>query len=804
MDTLWQDFRYGVRMLTRSPGFTAVAVIVLALGIGANTAVFSVVNATLLRPLPFKDPHRLVGVYKIQLQKGLTFSQLSPVDFGYLRDHSQVFEQIAALLFFSFNLTGSGEPEQIGGAFVSADFFPLLGVQPLLGRFFLAEEDQPGRNRVVILSRSLWQQRFGSDPGIVGKTLTLNDESFTVVGIVSLDIASPLGGRADLWVPLALVAKAMTNTRPSLWVRARLKPGIRLEQAQAEMSALARQLEEQYPEPNRGWDVKLSPLQEMYVGEIRPTLLVLLAAIGFVLLMACANVANLLLARATDRQKEIAIRVALGASRLRLIRQLLTESLLLAVLGGAVGLLVAFQGTEFLMAMKPLGDLHQMFQMGIDGHVLSFTSTVSLLTGMIFGVVPAWQASRPNLNESLKEGGGTSTGGVRRQRSRQVLVVFEVALALLLLIGAGLMLKSFLRLRGVDPGFNPHNLLTMKISLPTSKYRERRQIAAFYQQVLQRIKTLPGVKSVGAAFAAPFSKWNAVFAFTIEGRPAPAPGEVPEANFRVVSPDYFQAIGIPLLRGRHFTEGDTPEAPGVIIINEALARRFWPNEDPLGHRMKLEGEEGWRLIVGVVRDVKHWGLDQAAEPEMYVPYLQRPWRFMILVVRTVSDPVNLAGAVREQVWAVDKDQPVAEMKTMEQLLEESVSQPHFSTFLLGVFAALGVILAAVGVYGVISYSVIQRTHEIGIRMALGAQPKDILRLVLGQGLKLTVVGIGIGLLGAFAVTRFLRSLLYGISPTDPMTFAGASLLLGGVALAACYIPARRAMRVDPMLALRYE
>lgn len=552
--------------------------------------------------------------------------------------------------------------------------------------------------------------------------------------------------------------------------------------------------------------MKLIPLQETYVAEIRPALLVLLAAIGFVLLMACANVANLLLARATARQKEIAIRVALGASRLRLIRQLLTESLLLAGLGGAVGLLVAFQGTELLTAMNPLGDLHHMFQIGIDSHVLSFTLTVSLLTGLIFGVVPAWRASTPNLNESLKEGGGTSTGGVSRQRARQVLVVSEVALALLLLIGAGLMIKSFLRLWGVDPGFNPHNLLTMKVSLPTSKYRERRQIAAFYQEVLQRIKVLPGVKSVGAAFAAPFSKWNAFFAFTIEGRPAPAAGEVPGANFRVVSADYFQAMGMTLLRGRHFTGGDALEAPGVIIINEALARRFWPNGDPLGHRIKLEGEEGWRSIVGVVRDVRHWSLDQAAEPEMYVPYLQRPWRNMFLVVRTTSDPLRLVGAVRREVWAVDKDQPVSNVRSMEQMLQEAIVPWRLYATILSLFAGLAFFLAAVGIYGVMSYSVSQRTHEIGIRLALGAQATDILKLMVRQGMVLTLIGVGIGLVGAFILIRAVSSalFLYEVSPSDPASFVGVSLLLTAVALVACYIPARRATKVDPMVALRYE
>jgi putative ABC transport system permease protein len=825
MDNLWQDLRYGIRMLLRSPGFTLVGVLALALGIGANTAIFSVVNAVLLRPLPYPDPDRLVLLSENFSRLGLNRISVSAPEFIDYRDRSQSFERVAAYKYLNFNLTGVDEPERILGASVSAGLFTLLGINPSRGRAFLPEEDQPGGHPVVVLSHGLWQRRFGADPSVVGKTLRLNGNHMTVVGIMPPGFQFP--AQAELWAPIVFNDDALRQRQSrSLRVIARLKPDVTLKQAQAEMSTFARQLTQQYPDiylESNGWSITLTPLREQMVGNLRTTLLVLLGAVGFVLLIACANVANLLLARAAARQKEIAIRTALGAGRRRLVRQLLTESVLLALVGGTLGLLLALWGIDLLAALRPPG-IPALVKISVDAPVLAFTILTSLLTGILFGLAPALAASKLDLNESLKEGGRGAAGSRGRHRLGSILVISEVALALVLLIGAGLLIKGFLRLRSVDPGFNPKNVLVTWTVLSPSKYPDRTQVADFYQTLLARIEALPGVQFVGATNDLPLSGDNSSWGFTTEAHPRPAPGEVLEANYRVASPNYFRAMGISLVRGRFFTEFDNESAPGAVIINETMARRFWSDEDPIGKRMKLGSPDPqhtwdglWLTIVGVVGDVKHFGLAADARPEMYVTYLQNPWRGLpaapymtvvwrgvSLVVRVAAEPTALAAAVRRAVWSVDKDQPVFGVNTIEQVLSNSVAQRRFTMLLLSLFAALALVLAALGIYGVMSYAVTQRTREIGIRMSLGAQPSDALRLVLKQGLGLALVGVGIGLAAAFTLTRVLSGLLYSVSATDPATFAGISLLLAAVALLACYIPARRATRVDPMVALRYE
>jgi len=810
MQSLLQDLRYAFRMMADNRGFTAVAVIALALGIGANSIIFSVVNAVLLRSLPFPEPDRIVLVYESDLQQQ-SKEGVAAANFVDWRDQNQVLESIAAYREEAFSLTGSDRPERVPGAVATAGLFPVLAVQPIAGRVFQHGDENRGLGRVAVISQSLWDRRFGSDPNIIGQKLTANGEPLTVIGVMPAGFRFP--GESDLWIPprqsvpewVLKPALDMTANRDTHYLNAvaRLKSGVTLQQARAEMDVVARRMEEQNPVSNGGRGVNLTLLREQAVGKIRPALLVLFGAVGFVLLIACANVANLLLARAAARQKEIAIRTALGATRWRLVRQLLTESVVLAMAGAGLGLLLALWGIDRLIAVVP-PELRGAQNIKIDGLVLGFTIIVALATGVVFGLFPALQATRSDLNETLKEGGRGGTAGARRNRARSLLVVSEIALSMVLLIGAGLMIKSFVRLEQVNPGFEPHNVLTVRLTLPPAQYPDNRSRAAFVQQVVQRFQSIPGVQSAAAISRLPLTSGNSSRGVSISGRPTDGTGDGPNADYRVISSDYFRTIGTPLLKGRAFTEADNTNAPPVAIINESMAKQYWPGEDPLGQRLRIDTDDPWMEIVGVVGDVKHFGLDTESRSEFYVPYLNDPWPFMTAVVRTTGSPNGLPDAMRNEVWAVDKEMPVSDIKTMEQLLSASIARRRFNMLLLGIFASVALLLAAVGIYGVISYSVTQRTHEMGIRMALGAKPSDVVKLVVGQGIALTLTGVGIGLAGAFALTRVLASLLFEVGTTDLATFVGISLLLTGVALGACFIPARRAAKVDPMVALRYE
>jgi putative ABC transport system permease protein len=797
-------------MLAQKPGFAAAAVLALALGIGANSAIFSVVNAVLLRSLPYEEPNQLLIVQSTRRQDSGRSGSSSYPDFADLKSQNQVFDDMAAFRSKGLTLTGAGEPERLEGARVSASFFPLLGVKTSLGRTFLPEEDKPKAERVVVISHGLWQRRFGGDANITGQSLTLDAQSYTVVGVLAAGFDFPIEiEKADVWSPLALDGQLLEQRGAHfLKVIARLKPGVSPQTAQAEITTIATSLEQQYPEDDTDRIVTLYSLYDHLVGGIRPALLVLLGAVGFVLLIACSNVANLLLARAAARQKEIAIRMALGASRGRIVRQLITESLILAFIGGGAGLLLALWGVESLIALSP-ANLPRLSGIGVDGWVLGFTLLISVMTGIIFGLAPALKASRPDLNDALKEGGRGSTEGFSGRRLRNLLVVSEMALALVLLISAGLLIRSFLQLQQVNAGFDPANVLTMSVQLPESKYEQGVQVSAFFEQTLERIAALPGVESAGGVTTLPLSGNNMRTTFTVQNRPAPVPGQEPLAQLRAVTPGYFRTLRIPLLRGEEFTENYKKDRPGRIIINDTMARRFFPDEDPIGLRLSIglgiddNDPTAWE-IVGIVGDVRHASLDAEPIPEMYVPHSQQSWPFLTLVVRSSSDPMALAGPVRSQILALDNDQPVSGIRSMEGMVSASIAQPRFYLLLLSIFAALALVLAAVGIYGVLSYSVTQRMHEIGIRMALGAKQSDVIKLVVGQGMMLALVGVAIGLVSAFVFTRLMSSMLYGVSATDPVTFAALALLLTAVALLASYIPARRATKVDPMIALRYE
>ena len=804
METLLQDLRYAVRMLRTRPSFTAIVVLALAIGIGANTAIFSVVNAILLRPLPYKNADRISMIWMDNPKLGVAQDWHSYPNYVDYKEQNQVYEDLAAFNDRSFNLTGTGDPVRVVGGWTTASLFSVLGVEPALGHVFTEEEEVPGKDLVAVLSFGLWQRRFGADRGIIGQSISLNGVNRTILGVMPASFAFP-EKKTELWIPLA-ISPQRKQERNSIGYKAvgRLKPGVTIEQARADMGAIAKRLDDQYFQS--GYGINLVPLHDQETRTVKPALLVLLGAVAFVLLIACANVANLLLARAALREKEVAIRVALGAGRWRIIRQVLTESALLALIGGAAGLLLAVWGLDLLVALSP-SDIPRLDQTGIDARVLGFTLGVSLLTGMIFGLVPALQSSKSDPNESLKEGGRGSTGGLHGRRVRNLLVVSEIALSLVLLIGAGLLIKSFVRLQKFELGFNPDSLLTMRIQLPGSKYRDGKQVVSFYQQLLQRMETVPGVESVGAISSVFLTDTPYSTNFSIEGRPVPTGAEAIEVPIDAISPSYFRVMGIPLLRGREFDDRDVDGTTPVVIINQTFARRFFSDEDPIGQRFVYgspDPRNPWITIVGVVADMRRTGFDKAARPETFLPEAQNADNALTIVARTATDPASFAGALRNEVWSIDKDQSVYDVKTMHQTLSEMMSQRRFNTLLLGVFAAVALTLAAVGIYGVISYSVTQRTHEIGIRIALGAQPGDVLKLVVGQGMSLSLIGVTIGLVAAVALTRLMSSLLFGVSATDPITFASISLILSGVALVASFVPARRAMKVDPMVALRYE
>jgi predicted permease len=813
IETLIQDLRYGARMLLKNPGFTAVAVLTLALGIGANTAIFSVVNGVLLRPLPYYEPERLVMLWAEQpiqqAQLGVTDYSVTNADFVDWRNQNQVFEHIAAMFGHRGNLMGGGEPESVAVLYASSSLFPLLNARLAVGRAFLPEEDRAGADSVVVISHGLWRQRYGADTNIIGQKITLDNKAYTVIGVTAPDFQFPHRGelpaqfkittKVDLYRPLAFTPAEMNDRLDDhLAVIARLKPGVSVEQASADMSAIARRLAEQYPQTNKDRGARLTPLHQQAVGKARTALLVLLGAVGFVLLIACANVANLLLARAAGRQKEMAIRAALGANRWRVVRQLLTECLLLAVSGGAAGLLLAWRLVELLPAIAP-DNLPRAQDIRLDTRVAGFTLVVSLLTGIVFGLLPALQASKIDFGEGLKEGARGGAGLLRR-RLRGFLVVGEVALALVLLIGAGLLIRSFAHLTEVDPGFDPRRILMMNVWPQPPKYTNS-QANAFHQQTLERVRALPGVEASSMVHPAPLSGENRSASFGVEGRPSPT--EEPfNAGIRIISPEFFKTFRVPLVNGRLLAESDDTKAPPVVVVNESLARIYFANENPLGKRLIISGET--HAIVGVVGDVKHSSLDEEAKAEIYFPMAQSTRRTMTLAVRASGDPMQMVAAVRGQVRAADKEIPIFNLQTMERLIDKSVAPRRFNMLLLGVFALVGLALAGVGLYGVISYTVTQRTREIGVRVALGAQTGDVLRQIIGEGMTLALIGVLLGLGGALALTRLMKTLLFGVSSTDPLTFIVIAAALIIVALLACWIPARRAANMDPLASLRVE
>jgi len=814
MARLPQDLRHAFRMLRNKPAFTAVAILTLALGIGANTAIFSVVDASILRPLPYSAPGRLVMV-KEWIPKAIPdpIPVCAPDAVQFQREN-QTFASMAAFWGGQFDLSGGTEPQRINVNRVNATIFPLLGVQPSLGRAFTTEEDQPG-HLVAILSNGLWQRQFGADPNIVGRKVTLDRQPYTVVGVMPRSFVFPLPGMnqgetSDLFVPMAFTPAelAAVGDNFNYGVLGRLKPDVTLAQANADVAAIAHRILETYPVEFRS-DITLSaialPLAEQVVGKSRTPLLLLLGAVAFVLLIACINVTNLLLTRATDRQREIAVRLALGASRARLLRQLLAESMLLTLTGAALGLVLAHWIIQGLLALMP-AEIPRVHAVGLNLSVLGFTVGLAALTGLVFGIVPALASSRTNVNATLKEGGRSSMEGRQNNRVREVLVVAEVAIAMVLLVGAGLLLRSFQHVLETDPGFQPEHVLTASLSLPEAQYPKEVQIQSFYRQLIGRLQQLPGMQMAGTSTDLPLrAGWNHIF--TPEGYQPPPGANLNFSNHSVIFAQYLQTMGVPLLKGRYFTEADKQGSTPVLLVSESLAKRYWPNQDAIGKRLKWgpqESKDPWLTVVGVVGDVKQSTLDVETTPHTYEPLLQNTSGSANVAIRASGDPAALTSALRAAVWALDPQLAVAQIRTMDQVISESTTSRRFNLFLLAGFAFLALVLSAIGIYGVIAYSVVRRVHEIGIRMALGASGGDVMRLVIGRGLLLLGIGMIIGIAGALAITRSLASFLYGIRPTDPLTFAGVVVILASVAFLASYIPARRATKVDPMIALRYE
>ncbi len=807
-----QDFRFAARRLLKTPGFTAVAVLCLALGIGANSAVFSLVNSILLRSLPFNEPDRLVAIWEQFTQRqGLDRVPASGYELRDFREQNHVFTDVAASIGKVVNLTGEGEPEQLLGLRISASLMPMLGVQPILGRNFLVDEDRRGNEHVLLLSYGLWQRRFGGDPKVLDRKLTLDGSPYVVVGVLPKDFQ--FGPRtSELFLPIAIPFDSLPFPRDArgLVLTAKLKPGVTLSRAQADLDAVARQMARDNPDyyPARsGWGVYLRPLQEEIVGKIRPALLVLAGAVAFVLLIACLNVANLLLARATGREKEVAILTALGASRGALTRQFLAEGLLLSLWGGGLGLLLAWWGMKALVALNP-ERVPRLHEIGVDGRALAFTVAVTIVVGVVFGLLPAFRSSSGGrLHELIKSGGKTSSVGTGRHRLRSVLVVLEVAAALVVLIGAGLMIRSFLALSHVDPGFRSERLLTLQVTLPANKYPNPVQQGQFFDRLLPRLRSLPGVNGVGSVSILPLGGWAENAEVTLEKRVIETSDPHPPVALRTCSPDYFSVMGIALQRGRVFGPADSAQSTAVAIVEQGLADRLWPGEDPLGKRLRINDmgpTSPFREVVGVVHDIKHQALDAQSRGHLYLPYSQVPGPMMSIVLRTAGEPTAVARGVREAVGSIDRNQPVADVSTMEEVVARSVAQPRFNTILFGIFAAVALFLAVVGVYGVMAYSVTQRTNEIGIRMSLGAREEQVLQMIVGQGLWLTGLGVGIGLVLAAWLTRLMAGLLFGIGTLDLTTFGGVALLLALLGFLASYLPARRATRVNPIIALRHE
>jgi putative ABC transport system permease protein len=811
MDDTFQDIRYAIRLCLRTPGFTAIAVLALALGIGANTAIFTIVNAVLLEPLPFRDPSQLVVMWETNARRPGRPNTLAPANFIRWRERATAFQQMAPFYDYRVNLTGSGEAEELIGMDVTPDFFRALGVSPLVGRAFADDEGAPGRDALVVLSHGLWQRRFAGDPDVVGRTLQINGRSVTVIGVMPPEMRlflkrwSLTGKPAELWMPFAFSEASRQPRGRYMSAIARLKPDVGIAGAQAQLDTIAAGLAQEFPEFDTGWGALLVPMHRELSGDLRPALLVLTGAVGFVLLIACANVANLLLARGATRQREIAIRSALGAGRIRVIRQLLTESLVLCVLGGGLGLLVAQWGLALLLSISPVS-LADLGPVQLSYPVLGFTAAVSLATAIVCGFAPAFEGSRGSVQDALKDGARQIGASVRHRRIRQSFVVGEIALAVVLLVGAGLMIRSFGSLRGVNPGFDARNVLTGRVTVPTRRYPDEAKRIEFFANLVARLAAIPGVESAGAVSYLPLAGAGSATNFTIVGQPAPLPGQGLSTDVSVCDNGYFKTLKVPLLRGRLFTEREMHEKSNVVIINEALAKRFFPNDDPIGKSLVIAMTDPNvpTEIVGIVGNVKFSDLATEAHPTTYWPHPQLAYSAMTLTLRTTADPAPFAPLIEREVHALDRDQPIADVRTMDQWVARTLSQAKFSSTLLTTFAGLALALAAIGIYGVMSYSVSQRTSEIGIRLALGAEARDILGMVVGSAARLAAVGLVIGVVLSLALSRTMTSLLYETAGTDPLTFTAVVVVLGAVAIAASYFPARRASRVPPVEALRAQ